>query len=271
MLSKKDKQGLWVIAGVFVALLSVFGVRLAQDAKPKPGSDFCVGDVTSNTVVLIDHTERISDQTRDTIVDRTIAHLTKHVKENERVSVFTISDDSKKSLRPIVSLCRPPSDGNRMVEDVQGIRKRFQKDFERPIKEALQVSPSNTKESPIAQAITDISLSQYLRGKSNSLLIYSDMLENTKQFSLYKCQSANDVIPGYRASRRGAKERPDFTNTRVFLNLIPRLNQSPIILKCRDTLWPWFFGNNLGSDASLIVDYLPGGVAAGVSQVGVPQ
>ncbi len=270
MLSKKDKQGLWVMAGVFAILLSVFGIKLSQESKPKPGPDFCVGEVTDNTVVLIDHTERISDQTGDSIVDRTLSHLSKHVKENERVSVFTISDDSKKSLRPIVSLCRPPSDGNRMVEDVQGIRKRFQRDFEGPIKLALQKAPENTKESPIAQAITDISLSQYLRGKSNSLLIYSDMLENTKQFTLYKCQSSSDVINRYRASRSGAKERPDFTNTKVYLNFIPRLDQSPNTLKCRDAFWPWFFGNNSGSGASLNIDYLPGG-AAGVDHARAPQ
>lgn len=263
MLSDKDKQGIWLIAGVILVLIAVFAFKISQDSKPKAGSDNCVGEVSANTAVVVDHTERISDQTRDEIINRTMAHIMQNAKLNERISVFTISDLSKKSLRPLVSLCRPPEDGNRAIEDVRAIQKKFKDNFEKPIRNALINSPDNTKESPIAQALTDISLSQFLRGKSNTLLIFSDMLENTEQFSLYRCKSATSVISQYRESRRGAKERPDFINTKVVLNLIPRMNQSASTLKCRDALWLWFFGDNSGAEAGLIVDYLPGGAPSG--------
>src|SRR5438105_4946608 len=127
MLSKKDKHGLWLIGAVVVVLLLVLAAKANLDAKPKPGLDNCVGDVTSNTVVVLDHTERISEQTLEEIVSRAMAHIREHVKVNERVSVFTISDLSKKSLKPLVSVCRPPEDGNRAIENVQIIRKRFQR------------------------------------------------------------------------------------------------------------------------------------------------
>jgi hypothetical protein len=178
---------------------------------------------------------------------------------NERVSLFAISDLSKKSLRPLVSLCRPPDDGNRAIENVQLIRKRFLQNFERPIREVLSKTPGDSKESPVAQALTDISLSQYLRGSSNTLLIFSDMLEHTSKFSLYKCTSATRTVAMYRESRSGSLERPEFINTHIELNLIPRLDQAKETLKCRDKLWPWFFGNNKGNNAALDVEYLPGG------------
>lgn len=259
MLTSRDKQGIWLIAAVVAVLIGLLTLKAVLDNKPKPGADNCVGAVTRNTVIVLDHTEKINHQTLEEIASRAIAHVTEHVKVNERVSVFTVSDLSKKSLKPVLSLCRPPDDGNRAVEDVQGIRKRFQQNFAKPLRETLTTSPGDSLESPIAQALTDISLSQYLRGNQNSLLVFSDMLENTKGFSLYKCSSPADVIVRYRQSRRGAMERPEFVNTSIVLNLIPRLNQTATSIKCRDLLWSWFFGNNSGAQAGFKFDYLPGG------------
>ena len=259
MLSKKDKQGLLLIAGVLLVLIAIFAVKLNLDAKPKPGADNCVGPILFNTVVVLDHSERITDQTSDEIIARAMTYIHANVKVNERVSIFTISDLSKAALKPLVSLCRPPDDGNRVTEYLPLIHKRFEQNFEQPIRDVLKLVPGNEKESPIAQTIIDISLSQYLRGSANTLLIFSDMLENTAKFSLYRCTSGGDAIPQYRASRRGAKERPDFKNTKVVLNLIPRLNQGQGTLQCRDQLWTWFFGDNSGAQAGLSFDYLPGG------------
>lgn len=129
------------------------------------------------------------------------------------------------------------------------------------MREVFATAPLDGKESPIAQALTDISLTAYLRGNSNTLLIFSDMLEHTDKFSLYNCSASKEVVARYRASRQGAQERPEFKNTTVVLNLIPRLDQSKETLKCRDALWPWFFGNNAGTQAGLTFDYLPGGTS----------
>nr|WP_217346332.1 hypothetical protein [Noviherbaspirillum sp. L7-7A]MBV0880739.1 hypothetical protein [Noviherbaspirillum sp. L7-7A] len=261
MLSAKDKKGIWLFAGVLATLGLIFGVQFALGNKPKPGADNCIGKVSSSTVIVLDYTDQITDQTRDEIASRAMAHIYDKVKVNERVSIFTISDISKKSLKPLVTLCRPPDSGNRAIENVELIKRRFQKNFEAPIRVALSEAPSESKESPIAQALTDISLSHYLRSPSNTLLIFSDMLEHTSKFSLYKCASAVHTVVRYRESRSGAMERPVFVNTNVQLNLIPRLDQSKETLKCRDKLWPWFFGDNKGTQAALTVDFLPGGTA----------
>ncbi|MEI6335209.1 MAG: hypothetical protein WCS87_11650 [Methylococcaceae bacterium] len=271
MLSSKDKQGLWVIVTVVILLIIVLVVKGNLDNKPKPGLNNCTGDVTANTVVVLDYSQQITNQTREEITARAMMHIHGKVKINELVSVFTISEFSKKSLQPLVSLCRPPEDGNRAIENVQQIRKFFQKNFEIPLREALSGTPGESKESPIAQVITDISLSQYLRGKSNTLIIFSDMLENTSKFSLYKCDSQANVIAQYRESRRGALERPELKNTSVSLNIIPRLDLTKGSLICRDKLWTWFFGNNEGPQAGVSLDYLPGGVSMGSTVSGLKK
>lgn len=271
MASKNDKHGYLLIAGMVLLVVAFFGFKMSQDNKPKPGVDNCLGAVTANTVVVLDHSEEVTEQTRQEISARAMAYILDKVKPNERISIFTVSDLSKNALTPIFSRCRPPDEANQFVESKTLVHKRFVESFEKPVQQALTLAPINSKESPIAQALTDISLSQYLRGETNTLLVFSDMLENTSKFSLYGCQSAATVVSRYRESRRGAQERPAFKNTNVSLNLIPRSDQSKEVFICRDELWKWFFNDNSGSKAGLNVDYLPGGSLPGAKAVGVKK
>lgn len=271
MASKKDKQGYLLIAGMVLLVVAFFGFKLSQDNKPKPGADNCVGVVTANTVLVIDHSDQITEQTREEIEARAMAYILAKVQPNERVSVFTVSDLSKRALAPLVSRCRPPDDGNRLVEDARRLHKRFVESFEKPVRQAISIAPTVSNESPIAQALTDISLSHYLRGETNTLLVFSDMLENTVKFSLYRCPSATTVVSRYRESRKGAQERPTFKNTNIVLNLIPSLDQPKEVLSCRTQLWNWFFGDNGGSNGGMTVDYLPGGILAGAPIIGAKK
>jgi hypothetical protein len=259
MLSDKDKKGYALIALVAVVLLGILAYSRISASKPKPAADNCIGEPVANTVILLDHSESVADQTRDEIIARAMAHIREKVQVNERVSIFSISDLSRKSLKPLVSLCRPPDEGNRLTESVKLVQKKFQENFDKPVRKALASTLSGAKQSPIAQAITDVSLSQYLRGQRNSLLIFSDMLEHTERFSLYRCTSSKAVVNIYKESVKGAQERPTFKNTMVSLSLVPRAGQSRETLKCRDALWTWFFGDNEGSEAGLDLTYLPGG------------
>jgi len=258
VLSEKDKKGIMLMAGVGVVLLAIVGLKLALGNAPKPGPDGCVAGVTANTVIVLDHSEQLTDQTRAEIVARAMTFIKDKVKTNERVTMFTVSEVSKKSLTPVFSRCKPPEDGHRAYENVREIEKHFKRDFIEPAQAVLANPPRDSNESPVAQALIDISLSQYLRGEHNSLLVFSDMLENTKKFSLYKCASAPESVARFRESRRGAQERPKFRNTSVSLNMIPRTDISKPTLKCRDQVWEWFFGDNEGSRAAFEVDYLPG-------------
>ena len=234
MLSKGDKWG-YGLSGACVILIALVAIAKGHfDRAPKPGSDNCVGVATRNTVVLLDHSESVSEQTREEIVARTMRHILEHVEINERVSIFTVSELSKRRLKPLVALCRPPAEGSRVTESLALIKRRFQANFEKPVREALMSPIPGSKESPIAQAVTDVSLSQYLRGEANSLLVFSDMLEHTPRFSLYNCHQPAQAVQRYREAVKGTKERPTFRNTAVSIHFIPRTDLSRDVLKCRD-------------------------------------
>lgn len=257
-LSDKDKKGLVLMAVAGLAIAALFAFKLAVGDKPKAGADGCVGSVSLETVIVLDHSETLTEQTRNEIVARAMNHVKDRVQVNERVTVFYVSDLSKKSLVPAFSRCKPPQDGNRAYENTKGIAKAYQRDFIAPLEATLKTAPSNAKQSPIAQALIDISLSQYLRGQTNSLLVFSDMLENTPKFSLYTCSDPQRAVALFRESRKGAQERPKFRHTGVVLNMVPRGDVSKSTLKCRDQVWEWFFGDNEGQGARSEVDYLPG-------------
>jgi hypothetical protein len=257
-LSIKDKRGVALIVFAIGVMAAIVVAKLALGNSPKAGPDGCIGAVTANTVIVLDHSEALTDQTRHEIVARALAHVRDKTETNERVTVFKVSELSKKSLEPAFSRCKPAQEGNRVVEDVRGIEKGYKRKFLEPLQAALNVAPSNAKESPIAQAIIDVSLTQYLRGERNSLLVFSDLLEYTPKFSLYSCSNADRVVGQFRESRKGAQERPKFINTSVSLNLIPRMDVAKGTLTCRDRLWPWFVGDSEGKGAKVDLDYLPG-------------
>ena len=259
--SQRDKQGLLLIGFVIAATILLVVAKLKTGDGHKRDAANCAGTPDTNTVIVVDRSEGISTQTLDEIRARALSFVADSTVENERITVFTVSDLSKDSLVPLISLCRPPMSGNQFTQNVQSIQKQFRDKFEAPMEAALQLKSGSSPESPIAQALIDISSTRYLRGRRNTLLVFSDMLENTKAFTLYGCQTPKDVVGRFRHSRLGGVERPSFVNTKVVLNLIPRATRTPTALGCRDSLWVWFFGDDKGPDAGVRLDYLPGGLA----------
>jgi hypothetical protein len=241
-------------------LLMFAKIRIGNGDKRDASN--CLGTPDTNTVLVVDRSEGISTQTLDEIRSRALAFIVDSTVENERITVFAVNDSSKDSLVPLISLCRPPVSGSQLTQNVQSIQKQFRDKFKAPMDSALQLKPGNSPESPIAQALIDISRTRFLRGRRNTLLVFSDMLENTKAFSLYGCQTPKDVVARFRKSRLGGVERPSFVNTKVILNLIPRSTRTPTALECRDSLWVWFFGDDSGPDAGVTLDYLPGVLAS---------
>ena len=259
-LSAQDKRGLRLIGGVAAVVIGLFVLNVMIGGRAKPGPDGCFANTSRNTVVLLDYSDSISTQTRDEIESRAMEWVMDSVREGERVSVFTVSEQSNDSLQPIFARCRPPQDGSLAYEDARRIRREFERAFRAPLKEILGAPAGSSKKSPLAQAIVDLSLSRYMRTDTTALIVFSDMLEhNPPRFSLYGCSAPELAVEQFRDSRSGMQERPKFRNLRVMLNIVPRSNLSDVTLKCRDTLWTWFFGDNGGSAAWLEPRYLPGG------------
>jgi hypothetical protein len=257
--SKKDQQGFLLIA-VVVALVGVaFAFSYQQSNKPKLDDRSCGANIARSTAIVIDRSDDTPSQTLDEIIARTKRFVTERAIQGELVSLFEISSDSRTALKPVFSACVPQRDGSDIYENRRKIQRLFSEDFAKPLEAALAAKPTRSKSSPISEAVIDLSASQYLGAPANRLIVFSDLLQNSDNASLYRCSSAKSAISDFRSHRAGAIERPSFRNTTVELHVIPREGIGRETVTCRDGFWAWFFGDNEGPEASLTTRMLPGG------------
>jgi hypothetical protein len=166
---------------------------------------------------------------------------------------------SKKNQVPLFAYCKPKRNGNELTESKRMLERTYIKKFEQPLEAAVRAPTQGSKQSPIAQSLIDLSLSEFMRSeKKTNLLVFSDLMEFTDKFSLYGCSSGTKAVSEFRQSRGAAVARPTFHNVDIELNIIPRPEISAASGKCRDHFWTWFLGDNAGSDARLTPFDMPG-------------
>jgi hypothetical protein len=258
-LSKKDQQGVLIIAAVLVIVGIAFLFIYQKANGPKLDDRSCPAIIARSTAIVIDRSDDTPSQTLDEIVARTKRFVAEGAQEGELVSLFEISGASRTSLKPVFSGCVPQRDGNDLYENRRKIQRTFSDRFAKPLEAALATKPVRSDSSPISEAVIDLSASQYLSAPANRLIVFSDMLQNSDNATLYGCTAAKAAISEFRSRRAGAIERPTFRNTAVELNVIPREGIGAETVKCRDGFWAWFFGDNEGADAGLTMKMLPGG------------
>ena len=91
-------------------------------------------------------------------------------------------------LRPSSDLCRPPSRGNDLYENNRKITKDFYQRFLVPVTATLEDSLTTEvgEQSPILETLQLISRSQEIDdGGRKTLIVVSDMLQNTAAFNHY--------------------------------------------------------------------------------------
>ncbi|MFC3442168.1 hypothetical protein ACFOKF_13405 [Sphingobium rhizovicinum] len=257
--SNKDKQGMMLIAAVVVLLVLIVAYNMHLTSRPKPDARSCIAPVVRKSVFVLDQSDSIPEQTSVEIMRRIREAIDKDVQENELVTIFQVTDEARTALRPIFNKCKPKRDGNELTENARMIQKKFQSEFIEPLDEALSNPPPKSSTSPIGEILIDLSLTGFLSGENNRLFVFSDLMQNSNNSSLYACQSADQAIAQFRAKRTGAVERPTFRNTAVSLNFIPREGITQTALACRNGFWNWFFGDTEGPNASVTPNYLPGG------------
>jgi hypothetical protein len=208
-LSKSDRQGiliLCVIGALVVALLAtVVGVMWA---RPALGADNCVYQdkrllkraLTDQTVILVDQSEALTETHRRfalTFIKDYVADDARFPVRS-RIALFTFSKlnfESRDSpnLKPSSDLCRPPSHGNELYENNRKITKGFYDRFLIPVTGALEQSLTTEvgERSPILETLQLVSRSQEVEdGGRKTLIVVSDMLQNTEAFSHYRDRSS---------------------------------------------------------------------------------
>jgi hypothetical protein len=248
-------------AAAIASAIVLIAILAASHFSKAPSLDAsgCGPEPYGKTVVVIDASDDVTAQTRKEIVVRVKDVVAHKINDGELVSVFNVNEISKKNLVPMFAYCKPKRSGNELIENNRMLERTYIKKFEQPLEAAVRAQTQGSKQSPIAQSLIDLSLSEFMRSqKSTHLLVFSDLMEFTEKFSLYGCNSGTKAVNDFRRSRGAAVARPTFNNVDIELNIIPRPDISAASGKCRDHFWAWFLGDNAGPDARLTPSDMPG-------------
>ena len=204
-LSSQDRRGILILCGIggfaLALLATVVGVMWT---RPIVGADNCVyrdtrflrRQATDQTVILVDQSEALTETHRRFALSFITDYVADDAKlaERSRIALFTFSkrnfeSGSNPSFRPMSDLCRPPSGGNELYENNRKITKDFYRRFLVPVTTALEQSLTTEvgERSPILETLQMISRSQEIGdGGRKTLILVSDMLQNTAGFSHYR-------------------------------------------------------------------------------------
>lgn len=226
-LKTKQKSQLGIntaIALMVLFIISVIGVTLYYFLKPSPIYDkqtFCpvVDGVISpknNIAILIDETDPLSGNQKD-FLNVEIERIVYQQPVGTLVSIYTISEESPIQRNPSFCLCKVKdgNNANKLTENERLLNRKFEKNFIFPLKKQLNkldeiVDPA--KESRLFEQIQAISVNSFLKYPSDGykeLYIFSDMLHNSKEYSLYSSRQKfedlkkNNYFSEIRSNLRG--------------------------------------------------------------------
>lgn len=255
---RSEKTRAWTLAIVSTIVLASITAASVLMKPEKRDAQGCSEDVSGKTVILLDQTQAIPKQTADEILARVGNLIESKVREGELVSVFSVTELSKKNLVPIFAYCKPPKTARGFNQSQRYVSKNFDKHFAKPLQAVLSTPITGSTQSPIAQAVIDLSLSDYLHHPAARLVVISDFMEYTERFKTYNCRNPRDAIARFRTARGAAVARPVFQNVEIHAHVIPRSEVSQEVMACNNVFWNWFFGDNQGENAAFVPNFLPG-------------
>jgi hypothetical protein len=201
------------------------------------------------TVVLVDTTDNLPETTKREVrqfLNDLIIELPAYYKLDIRVL-----DAASAKSKSLFSRCNP-GDGVGLSEwtDNPAIaRKRWIEGFQKPAEEAMGFSLrfDRAAASPIMAAIQDIAIDQFsaanVRNAPKSLIIISDMIEHTRDYSQY---SGDLTFERYKRSPAYLKYRTDLHGAKVAIGYVRRLG-AKLDTKRHPVFWQEWVVDNRGT------------------------
>ncbi len=190
MSPKKKKQKDWIGAGLILASATVvisgliaFLYFKSQDTAAK-----------NCTVVLLDVTDNLTLQEKQAVMNN-FQDLVLQAAPNTSFEVFRVQDISGSLLAPVggaFNQVQGSAEANPLVSNPQQQRKIWLDDFKQPLMEALEtaISAESADRSPIMESVQSVALTTLLipqaKGAPRRLILVSDLLQHTDEFSFYK-------------------------------------------------------------------------------------
>ena len=238
--NKRKKRGdLIGIAIIFLSLVVVIGFGLSisnyMDNQVKIDKQtFCPTEEPLNkTVVLIDLSDELNKPQKEFFL-KEMESIKNDVKKHHNFTIYLLDEDLNISENKKISICNPGTqkdiENSNIIEKSSINPRKVKEDWEKlfserisnEIDQLLERSPSQNT-SPVLEMIQLVSIREFknLESDANNLIIVSDMLQNTNNFSMYK--SAIPSFDEFRKEEYFSKIRTDLKkNVKIKLFILKR-------------------------------------------------
>lgn len=254
---RDTSDGGWAIIGILLILLSVAALgafayfKFSRPQKPTlDRTSLCpLNGPEGVTVVLVDTTDNLPETTKRE-VRQFLNDLITELPAYNKLDIRVLDAPNAKS-QSLFSRCNP-GDGAGLSEwtDNPAIaRKRWIEGFQKPAEEAMVFSLrfDRAAASPIMAAIQDIAIDQFsaanVRNVPKTLIVISDMIEHTREYSQY---SGDLTFDRYKRSPAYLKYRTDLHGAQVTIGYVRRLG-TKIDAKRHPGFWQEWIVDNRGS------------------------
>ena len=225
--AQKAKQRRQIITAVILgviasAVVGVLGFRAMT--KESFDSRFCPSSIPGHTVILIDKTDKLGFTQQQALLTD-VSAVIKNLKVGTLVSVFALAADFESTAAPIIQLCSPGRfevGDSTLTKSKSFTEKQFKERFEAPILRTIEelAATSPDSSSPILEMLQLVGIKGFKSaGISNNLelVIYSDFLHNTRNFSMYK---ASNNFNEFIASAYGMQAMPKLRDVQVHMKYL---------------------------------------------------
>ncbi len=148
---------------------------------------------TGHVVLLVDKTDPLTFTQNQAFAVTLRDLITRRTPPGTLLSVFVLGEDFKATAQPLIELCNPGTGAGRsaLTSNPKQLERRYEDRFLAPLlkeSEAL-VATTPSKTSPLFEMFQLVGINAFkahdIHG-GRRLVVMSDMLHNTPQFSMYK-------------------------------------------------------------------------------------
>ena len=119
--------------------------------------------------------------------------IEKRTPDGYLLSVFVLGDHFETNAQPLVELCNPGtgSDKSELTANLKKLRRQYEEHFLKPLSTLSEdlIASKSVQTSPIFEMLQLVSINAFrkhdVKGQRR-LIIVSDMLHNTSQYSMYR-------------------------------------------------------------------------------------
>lgn len=226
----RQRQRKSIIFGTLI-LLVVIGIAAGAiyyqvtRTRPLDADSLCPADgPAGHYVLLLDTTDPLTFTQDKAFKVMLLDLVNTRIPEGYLFSVFALGEDFKSTADPLIELCNPGSDKDQsqFTANLERRKRQYQERFVGPLikqSEAL-MSTQSAKTSPIFEMLQLVGINAFrkhnIKGERR-LVIVSDMLQNTDQFTMYK--EIGDY-PTFARTDYGRRTQPDLQGVQIELHYL---------------------------------------------------